>query len=71
VIEDKMTARILGLLFILLPAIVVVSTLVMTKPEARTGRLVAVLVVPSLPFALFGGYLLRRASSLPEDDDES
>lgn len=66
-----MTARILGLLFIVLPAIIILSTLVATKAEARSARLAMVLIVPSVPFAAFGGYLLRKASTLPDGDDET
>lgn len=70
VIEDRMTARILGVLFILMPLIVVVSTWVMTPKESRGTRLLGLVVVPSVPFALFGGWLLKRAPSLPESEED-
>ncbi len=69
-IEDRMTARILGVLFILMPLIVVVSTVVVTPKESRNSRLIGLVTVPSVPFLLFGGWLLKKASSLPEDDED-
>ena len=68
-ITDRLTARVIGLLFFVIPFLIDASALMFTKPEARTPRLAAVILVPSLPFFAFGTYLLRKAARMKEDDD--
>lgn len=68
-ITDRLTARVIGLLFLFLPFLIDASAIMFTKPEARTLRLALVVLVPSLPFFAFGTYLLRKAARMKEDGD--
>jgi hypothetical protein len=68
-LTDRLTARVLGVLFLVLPLLIDVSAFMFTKPEARTPRLAAVIVLPSLPLFVLGAVLLRKAARLKEEDD--
>ena len=69
-IEDRFTARVLGLLLVVLALIIDVSMFVFVQPEVRAKPGFPLLViVPSLPIFAFGVALLRRASKLKESED--
>jgi hypothetical protein len=70
-ITDRLTARVLGLLLLILPFIIDVSCLMFAKPEyrARPGFVLAILV-PSIPVFVLGTLLMRKAARMKEDPDD-
>ena len=73
-ITDRMTARVLGLLVLVLSMLVDTSCFIFARPETRQNpRFTVVVVVSSVPLYLIGALLLRKASRMKEDeeDDES
>lgn len=69
-ISDRFTARVLGLLLIVLAVIIDASLLFLGDPAARQKPGFPLLVIlPSLPFVGAGIFLLRRAARLPEVED--
>lgn len=70
-ITDPLTARVLGLLVLVLAMLVDVSCVLFSRPETRQNpRFALVVVVSSLPMYLAGGLLLRKASRMGKDEDE-
>ena len=68
VITDRLTARVLGLLLVLLPILVDITCFIFASPELKANpRFFLVLLVPSLPPIVGGALLMRKARSLPED----
>jgi hypothetical protein len=71
-ITDRLTARVIGLLLLILTVIIDTSTFIFTRPEVRwSPRFALMVILPSVPFLIFGVLLLRRAEHLKEDDDDS
>ena len=73
-ITDRTTARVLGLLVLVLSMLVDTSCFIFARPETRQNpRFTVVVVVSSLPLYAIGALLLRKASRMKEDeeDDES
>lgn len=69
-ITDRLTAKVIGLLIILLAMLIDVSCFIFVKPEVRAKPgFAAIVIVPSLPFFVAGLVLLRRAGRLKEDED--
>jgi hypothetical protein len=68
-LTDRLTTRVLGLLFLFLPFLIDASALIFTRPEARTVRMAVVIIGPSLPLFLIGLWLLRKAARMKEDAD--
>ncbi len=69
-ITDRLTARVLGMLLLLLPFIIDMSCLMYAKPELRMRPgFLAVVILPSLPIFAFGAILLRRASRMKEEEE--
>jgi hypothetical protein len=68
-INDRFTARVLGLLVVALTLIIDVSSIVFVAPETRAkpGHF-ALVVAPSLPLLALGIYLLVRARRLEDGD---
>lgn len=64
-LEDRLTARILGVTLIGFPCLMAGSTLYLTAPALRTQRLVVVLLVMVLPIMAGGVALLFKANKLP------
>jgi len=65
VITDRLTARILGLLLIVLPLIIDVSCIVFVRSEHRLRLgFVMLILAPSVPFLVGGILLLRRAARM-------
>ena len=69
-ITDRLTAKVIGLLIIVLAMLIDVSCFIFVKPEVRAKPgFAAIVIVPSLPFFVGGAVLLRRAGRLKEDED--
>lgn len=69
-ITDRLTARVLGLLLVVLTLVIDASYFVFARPELRgSPRYLAMVVVPSLPLFVAGLLLLRRAARLKDDAD--
>jgi hypothetical protein len=70
VITDRFTARILGAVVLLMTFTIDVGSFMFTKPELRSRATFPLLVlIPSLPLALAGVWLLRKSSRLPDEED--
>ena len=70
-ITDRTTAKVLGLLVLLLALLVVVSCFMFARPETRdTPRFPLVVFVTSLPMFAVGGLLLRKASRMKDDSKD-
>jgi len=66
-ITDRLTARVLGLLLLILPFLVDLSCIMFARPDLRARPTFALVVVaPSLPLFALGTYLLRRATRMKE-----
>lgn len=71
-ITDRLTARVLGLLLLVLTVVIDASYFIFARPELRgSARYAAMVVVPSLPFFVAGVLLLRRAARMKEGDGDS
>ena len=70
-INDRFTAKVLGLVIILFALIIDASFFMLSKPEAKAKPGFAFIVlVPSLPFIGIGAYLLRKGERMKADDDD-
>lgn len=70
-INDRFTAKVLGLVIILMALLIDASFFMLAKPEAKAKPGFAfIILVPSLPFIGAGIYLLRRAERLKNDEDD-
>jgi hypothetical protein len=70
-ITDRMTAKVLGLVVLMLALLIDTSCFIFARPETRANpRFTVVVVVSSLPMFLIGGLLLRKASRMKEDPEE-
>ncbi|MBX3188053.1 MAG: hypothetical protein KF819_13610 [Labilithrix sp.] len=69
-ITDRLTARVLGLLVIVLTLLIVASCFMFARPETRNNpRFAVIVILPSLPLFLGGALLLRKAERMKEDED--
>ena len=66
VITDRLTARVLGLLLLILPLIIDSSYFVLAAPGSRSPAFPFLVILPSLPLFAIGVYLLWRAEHLKE-----
>ena len=70
-ITDRMTARVLGYIVLLMAVLVDSTCFVFARPEARQSpRFAAVVLVTSIPMFVVGVLLLRKASRMKDADDE-
>jgi len=70
VINDRFTAKVLGLVLIVFSLLIDASFFMFSTPEAKAkSGFVLIVLLPSLPFIAGGIVLLRRAEKLKEDDD--
>ena len=68
-INDRFTAKVIGLVTILFALLIDASFFMLSKPEAKAKPGFALIViVPSLPFIGFGIYLLRKAERMKQED---
>ena len=69
-INDRFTAKVIGLVTILFALLIDASFFMFSKAEAKAKPGFALIViVPSLPFIGFGIYLLRKGERMKEEDD--
>jgi lipopolysaccharide export LptBFGC system permease protein LptF len=69
VINDRFTAKVLGLLCIVFTVLIDASFFMFSRPEAKAKPGFALIViVPSLPFVAIGAWLLRRAERMNDAD---
>lgn len=70
-ITDRMTARVLGLVVLVLAILVDTSSFIFARPETRQApRFALVVVVSSLPMYLAGALLLRKAARMKDDEED-
>jgi hypothetical protein len=70
-ITDRMTAKVLGLVVLMLALLIDTSCFIFARPETRANpRFTAVVAITSLPMFLVGALLLRKASRMKEDAEE-
>jgi lipopolysaccharide export LptBFGC system permease protein LptF len=70
-INDRFTAKVLGLVIIIFALLIDASFFMLSKPEAKAKPGFAIIVlVPSLPFIGIGLYLLRRGERMKREEDE-
>lgn len=71
-LTDRMTARVLAYLVLLMAVVVDSTCFIFAKPETReSSRYIVVVAVSSLPMYIAGALLLWKASRMKEDVDES
>ena len=71
-ITDRMTAKVLGYIVLLMAVLVDSTCFVFARPETRQNPRFAVIVaVTSIPMFVVGALLLRKASRMKDDDDSS
>jgi uncharacterized membrane protein len=70
-ITDRMTARVLGLIVLVLALIIDVTCFLFARPETReSSRYVVVVAVTSAPLFLVGGLLLLKGSRMKDDRND-
>ena len=71
-ITDRMTAKVLGYIVLLMAVLVDSTCFVFARPETRQNTRFAVIVaVTSIPMFVVGALLLRKASRMKDDDETS
>ncbi len=71
-ITDRMTAKVLGVVVLLLAILIDTSCFMFARPETRQNpRFTVVVLVSSVPMFLIGALLLRKASRMKEDEDDA
>jgi hypothetical protein len=70
-INDRFTAKVLGLVIILFALLIDASFFMLSKPEAKAKPGFAfIILVPSLPFIGLGVYLLRKGERLKQEEPD-
>jgi len=70
-INDRFTAKVLGLVIILFALLIDASFFMLSKPEQKAKPGFAfIILIPSLPFVGAGIYLLRKGEKMKADDDD-
>lgn len=68
-ITDPLTAKVLGLLVVLLAILIDVSCFMFTRPELRAAPgFAAIVIVPSLPLFVVGALLIRKGLRMKDED---
>jgi hypothetical protein len=71
-ITDRMTAKVLGYVVLLMAVLVVSTCFVFARPDTRTNpRFAMAVLVSSIPMFVAGALLLRKASRMKDEDDET
>lgn len=71
-ITDRMTAKVLGYIVLLMAVLVDSTCFVFARPETRQNpRFAVIVVVTSIPMFVVGALLLRKASRMKDDDESS
>jgi hypothetical protein len=70
-ITDRMTARVLGLVVLMLSLLIDSSCFIFARPETRANpRFTVVVLLTSIPMYLVGALLLRKAARMKDSEDE-
>jgi hypothetical protein len=70
-ITDRMTARVLGLVVLLLALLIDSSCFIFARPETRSNpRFTLVVVLTSLPMYAVGALLLRKAARMKDAEED-
>jgi hypothetical protein len=70
-ITDRMTARVLGLVVLMLSLLIDSSCFIFARPETRANpRFTVVVQLTSIPMYLVGALLLRKAARMKDSEDE-
>ncbi len=70
-ITDRMTARVLGLVVLLLSFLFDTSCFIFARPETRySPRFALVVLLTSLPMYLVGALFLRKAARMKDTDGD-
>ena len=70
-ITDRMTAKVLGLIVLVLAMLIDTTCVVFARPETRQNpRYAVVVIVSSIPMYVLSALLFRKASKMKEDEDE-
>jgi hypothetical protein len=68
-ITDRLTARVLGVVVLLLALLIDTSCFIFARPEMRHSlRFALVVMIPSLPMFLIGALLLRKAARMKDEE---
>ncbi|MBS2017312.1 MAG: hypothetical protein JST00_30795 [Deltaproteobacteria bacterium] len=68
-ITDPLTAKVLGLLVVVMAIIIDCCFFMFTKPELRAmPGFAAIVLVPSIPLFVIGGLLLRKGLNMKDDE---
>jgi hypothetical protein len=68
-ITDRMTAKVLGYVVLLMAVLVDSTCFVFARPETRSNpRFAMVVAITSIPMYLVGALLLRKASRMKDDE---
>ncbi len=68
-ITDPLTAKVLGLLVLVLALLIDVSSFMFTRPELRVAPgFAAIVIVPSVPLFVVGILLLRKGFRMKDGD---
>jgi len=66
-ITDPLTAKVLGLLVLVMALIIDTCFFMFTKPELRAmPGFAALVILPSIPLFIIGGLLLRKGLSMKD-----
>ena len=70
-ITDRMTAKVLGLIVLVLAMLIDTTCVVCARPETRRNpRYALVVIVSSIPMYALSALLFRKASKMKDDDEE-
>jgi len=68
-LSDRFTAKVLGLLVLVLAVLIDISFFMFSKPEAKQNPSFPIMVIgTSLPIFVFGAVLLYRGSRMKDDE---
>jgi hypothetical protein len=69
-LTDRMTAKVLGFLVLVLTVLIDTSCFLFARPETRANpRFAVVVAVTSVPLFVIGALLLRKASTMKDEED--
>jgi hypothetical protein len=70
-ITDRMTAKVLGYIVLLMALLVDSTCFIFARPETRHNpRFAVIVLVTSLPMFLVGALLLRKASRMTDEESK-
>jgi hypothetical protein len=70
-LTDRMTAKVLGLLVLVLTILIDLSCFLFARPETRQSpRFALIVAVTSVPLFIVSALIFRKASTMKEDKDK-